>query len=192
MLPLMRSEERLSFPCAACGRRATKNVSLLEDWWTGGDGKPYCSDNCLRLSPRRRGRAGSIPVRVLAPHGSTIADVVRWRRELTKAFAELAIEACVAERERLRTVPSVADAGVARDEQLVRSRTDLAAQQMRMLQAIDGIGPRRARRLLEYFGTPAAVVNASMKAPTEAVGPVAAERMSTVVRTRAESDKTLV
>jgi DNA excision repair protein ERCC-4 len=62
---------------------------------------------------------------------------------------------------------------------------DLAGQQMRMLQGINGIGPGRARELLEHFGTPAAVVNATMDELTEAVGPATAEKVFTFVRTAA-------
>jgi hypothetical protein len=47
---------------------------------------------------------------------------------------------------------------------------DLAGQQMRMLQGINGIGPGRAQDLLAHFGTPAAVVNATLEALTATVG----------------------
>jgi excinuclease UvrABC nuclease subunit len=62
---------------------------------------------------------------------------------------------------------------------------DLAGQQMRMLQGINGIGPGRAQDLLAHFGTPAAVVNATLEALTAAVGPATAEKVFTFVRQNA-------
>ncbi len=60
---------------------------------------------------------------------------------------------------------------------------DLAGQQLRMLQGIQGIGPGRARELLKRFGTPLAVVNASEKDLAAVVGPKTAEKVFSFVRT---------
>ncbi|WP_243336689.1 ERCC4 domain-containing protein [Anaeromyxobacter soli] len=69
---------------------------------------------------------------------------------------------------------------------------DLAGQQMRMLQGINGIGPGRARDLLEHFGTPAAVVNATLEELAAVVGPATAEKFFTFVRAQASGNRRAV
>lgn len=70
-------------------------------------------------------------------------------------------------------------------EPRVPKAKDLAGQQQRMLEGIQGVGPGRAKALLAHFKSPHRIVNASVEELAEVVGPAVAEKVAAFVRAEA-------
>lgn len=115
-----------------------------------------------------------------------INSIVNNVRVYYGALASLALKFSV----RLVFVPSVRDSAIFierllsnldKEQQapaLVRRKGEsVADQQVTFISSLPGIGPRLATRLLERFGSPAAVLSAPRQALAEVVGEKKAERI---------------